>query len=170
VRDRAEDEAEIRAARPPAPRDGGRRHATQGKLAAIIAFDASTGRKRHYIDLARIDGGAHCADDLGVDPAGNIYVSDSFAPAVYAVDKNLRAKVLVRSERSRGENFNLDSVVYHPDGVLLVGKHNSREVFRISIKPKPDVQPVRLSAKIPGADGMELVNRNSVVIAQNARA
>jgi sugar lactone lactonase YvrE len=141
---------------------------TQGKVGAIIAFDATTGKRRHYIDLAKVEGGrAHCANDLALDPQGNIYVTDSFAPVVYAVDRHFKPRVLVRSEEFTGGNFNLNGIVYHPDGFLLVGKHNSGELFRIELKPKVEVHKVRLTDNIPGADGMELVGRNVVVVAEN---
>ncbi len=141
---------------------------TQGKVAAIVAFDATTGRERRFIDLAPLSQGARCANDLAFDPDGNIYVTDSFAPVVYVVDKHFNARVLVNSELFTGENFNLNGIVYHPGGFLLVGKHNSGELFRISLKPRPEVHPVQLSAAMPGADGIELVAPGVLVVAQNS--
>ncbi len=141
---------------------------TQGKIAAIIAFDATTGRKRKHIDLAPLAEGAHCANDLAFDPDGNIFVTDSFSPVVYIIDRKFKARVLVRSDKFQGDNFNLNGIAYHPDGYLLVGKHNSGEFFRITLKPQVDVQPIALSSNLPGADGIELVGKNSLMVAQNA--
>lgn len=142
--------------------------ATQGKVGAIIGFDATTGKRKHFVDLAKLDNGAHCANDLAFDPAGNIYVTDSFSPAVYVIDRNMRARELVHSEKFTGKDFNLNGIVYHPGGFLLIGKHNSGEVFRISLKPKVEVQAVQLNSAIPGADGFALVDRDTIVVAQNA--
>jgi sugar lactone lactonase YvrE len=57
--------------------------ATQGKLAAVAAFDAATGERRAYHDLGSLveGGGGHFANDLALDAAGNVYVTDSFAPS-----------------------------------------------------------------------------------------
>lgn len=140
---------------------------TQGKIAAIIAFDADTGKKQRFIDLAHLAPGAHCANDLAFDPEGNIYVTDSFAPVVYVVDRHFTPRILVRSEQFQGENFNLNGVVFHPQGFLLVGKHNTGELFRIRLAPRVDVQAVALSVAVPGADGIELLDRNALVLAQN---
>lgn len=141
---------------------------TTGKIAAIVAFDAETGRKKRFIDLAPLVEGAHCANDMAFDAEGNIYVTDSFSPVVYVVDRKFTPRVLVRSDKFTGANFNLNGIVHHPDGFLLVGKHNSGELFRISLKPKVEVLPVALSSPVPGADGMELLDRDSVMVAQNA--
>lgn len=141
---------------------------TQGKIAAIIAFDATSGKRKRFIDLAPLVEGPRCANDLAFDPEGNIYVTDSFAPVVYVVDKRFTPRVLVRSKLFTGENFNLNGIVYHPDGYLLVGKHNSGELFRITLMPTPEVFPVHLSTAIPGADGIELLSPGSVVAAQNS--
>ncbi|CAJ0715125.1 hypothetical protein LMG6871_01340 [Ralstonia edaphis] len=142
---------------------------TQGKQAAVIAFDASTGKKKHAIDLTGVGSdGAHCANDLAFDPAGNVYVTDSNTPVVYVIDRHFKPRELVRNEAFTGEGFNLNGIVYHPDGYLLVGKHNTGDLFRITLGPKVEVRAVQLSAKIPGADGIERVDRNTLVIAQNA--
>jgi sugar lactone lactonase YvrE len=141
---------------------------TKGKTAAIIAFNATTGKKERYINLAPLTAGGHCANDLAFDPEGNIYVTDSFAPVVYAVDHHFKARVLVRSDVFKGDNFNLNGIAYHPDGYLLVGKHNSGEFFRVTLKPQVKVQAIALPRTVPGADGIELINRNSLVVAQNA--
>ncbi len=142
--------------------------ATQGKVAAIIAFDATTGEKKRFIDLAPLVEGGRCANDLAFDPAGNIYVTDSFAPVVYVIDKHFKPRVLIKSDLFSGENFNLNGIVYHPGGFILVGKHNSGELFRITLSPKPEVHLVRLSSAIPGVDGIELEGATSLVAAQNS--
>ncbi|WP_138922580.1 hypothetical protein [Hylemonella gracilis] len=140
---------------------------TQGKTAAIIAFDATTGRKKRYIDLAPLTEGGRCANDLAFDPKGNIYVTDSFAPVVYVIDRHFKPRVLVRSEKFQGDNFNLNGIAYHPDGFLLVGKHSTGEFFRIALKPQVEVHSISLSANLPGADGIDLIGKDSLVVAQN---
>ncbi|MDR3369695.1 hypothetical protein [Rhodoferax sp.] len=140
---------------------------TQGKTAAVIAFDAKSGKRKRYIDLAPLVPGAHCANDLAFDGAGNIYVTDSFAPVVYVIDQKMKARVLVSSEKFEGQNFNLNGIAYHGSGYLLVGKHNSGDFYKITLKPRVEVQIVELSIKVPGADGIELLGKTSMIVAQN---
>src|SRR5690606_6997862 len=98
--------------------------ATQGKLAALVAFDADTGKRRSYHDLGSLVEGSHFANDLALDADGQVYVTDSFSPLIYRVDANGQASVFVRSELFTGEGFNLNGIVHHADGYLLVVKHN----------------------------------------------
>lgn len=141
--------------------------ATQGKLAAVAAYDATTGERRIYADLGGLVEGAHFANDLTLDDAGNVYVTDSFSPVIYKVDVAGKATVFARSDLFLGENFNLSGIVYHPDGYLLVGKHNSGEFFRIALANPGDIQRVRLPQNLPGADGLVLRARDRLVVVQN---
>jgi sugar lactone lactonase YvrE len=140
---------------------------TQGKLAAVAAYDATTGERRIYADLGGLVAGAHFANDLALDDAGNVYVTDSFSPVIYKVDAAGKASIFARSDMFLGENFNLNGIVYHSDGYLLVGKHNSGELFRISLDSPGDIQRVRLAQKIPGMDGLLLRAHDRLVVVQN---
>lgn len=144
--------------------------AMQGKLAALAAYDATTGERRAYHDLGRLVDGGHFANDLALDAAGNVYVTDSFAPVIYRIDTKGVATVFARSELFKGEGFNLNGIVYHPDGYLLVGKSNSGELFRVSTKNPSEVHRVQLSAPVPGADGLVLRGRDRITVVQNSGA
>lgn len=144
--------------------------ATQGKLAAVAAYDAATGERRAYHDLGSLTEGAHFANDLALDPAGNVYVTDSFSPVIYRIDTRGVATVFARSELFKGEGFNLNGLVYHPDGYLLAGKHNSGEIFRVSISNPAQIHRVSLSEALPGADGLVLRARDRLTVVQNSGA
>jgi sugar lactone lactonase YvrE len=143
---------------------------TQGKLAAVAAYDVTTGARHAYHDLGGLVEGGHFANDLTVDSAGNVYVTDSFSPVIYRIDAKGDATVFVRSDLFKGEGFNLNGIVYHPDGYLLVGKSNSGEIFRISTTHPSDVHRVRLPEALPGNDGLVLRARDRLTVVQNSGA
>lgn len=144
--------------------------ATQGKLAALAAYDATTGERRAYHDLGHLVDGGHFANDLALDAQGQIYITDSFSPVIYRLDTQGKASVFVRSELFTGEGFNLNGIVWHADGYLLVNKHNSGELFRIRTTGVPDIQRVALPESLKGADGMLLLAPNRLAVVQNSGA
>ncbi len=141
---------------------------TAYKLAAVAAYDATTGERRAYHDLGKLAEGGHFANDLTVDAASNLYVTDSFAPVIYRVTPDGQASVFAKSDLFKGEGFNLNGIVAHPDGYLLVAKYNSGEIFRISTRNANDMHVVKLPDAIKGADGLLLRDKNHLVVVQNA--
>lgn len=142
--------------------------ATAYKLAAVAAYDATTGERRAYHDLGHLIEGGHLANDLAVDAAGHVYITDSFSPVIYRVDAQGQASVFAQSDRFKGEGFNLNGIVAHPDGYLLVNKYNSGELFRISTRDGADIQRVNLPEAVKGADGMVLRGKSRLTVVQNA--
>lgn len=76
----------------------------------------------------------------------------------------------VRRELFTGENFNLNDILWHADGYLLVNKHNSGELLRISMTGTPDIQRVVLPEALKGADGLLRLTPNRVALAQDSGA
>lgn len=144
--------------------------ATKNKLAAVAVYDASSGKRRAYHDLGALVEGGHFANDLTMDTRGNIYVTDSFSPVIYRIDAKGRKSVFATSELFKGEGFNLNGIVYHPDGYLLVGKYNSGELFRVNIGDPKRVDPVALAEPLKGADGLVLKAKGQLAVIQNQGA
>src|SRR5450631_837817 len=71
--------------------------ATQGKLAGIATFGATTGKRLAYYDLGHLSEGTHLANDVALDADGNAYVTDSFAPVIYRITKAGEASIFAQS-------------------------------------------------------------------------
>jgi sugar lactone lactonase YvrE len=142
--------------------------ATQGKLAAIATYDATTGKPRLYFDLGSLSAGSHFANDVTLDADGNAYITDSFAPIVYKIDTAGKASIFAQNPMFHtGDGFNLNGIAWHKDGYLLVDKYNTGELFRVSTSNPTDIEPVKLPEALPGADGIHLVDGEHLIVAQN---
>jgi len=145
--------------------------ATQGTLAAVAAYDITTGKLRAYYDLGRLSPGSHFANDIALDAAGNAYVTDSFAPIVYRIGTDGKASIFAQSPLFKdGDGFNLNGIAWHKDGYLLVGKYNTGELFRIDIVDPTHVEKIQLPEPLKGADGFLLVDAQHLVVVQNLGA
>ncbi|MEI5678582.1 gluconolaconase [Mesorhizobium sp. CGMCC 1.15528] len=145
--------------------------ATQGKLADVATYDATTGAPKAYYDLGSLSQGAHFANDIALDAAGNAYITDSFAPLIYKIDTEGKASIFAQSPLfMSGDGFNLNGIAWHADGYLLVGKYNSGELFRISTTDPTDIRPVNLPEALVGADGIRLIDGDHLLVVQNLAA
>ena len=144
--------------------------ATLRKLAAVAAYDASSGVRIGYHDLGPLSPGAHFANDVTVDAAGNAYITDSFSPVIYRVDRSGRAVIFAQDARFSDAGFGLNGIVFHPDGYLLVNKNNSGELFRVNVGDPTRIDAVRLPEALRGADGMVLRAPGRITLVQNGDA
>ncbi|PYE92978.1 sugar lactone lactonase YvrE [Rhizobium sp. PP-F2F-G38] len=141
---------------------------TQGKLAAIAVFDSKTGKRLAFYDLASVGPGVRNANDVALDPAGNAYVTDSFAQVIYRIDTTGKLTIFADAPVLKtGDMFGLNGIVYHPDGYLLVGAWNSGEIFRISISDPAKISKVALPETFKGMDGINLTDPNHLVASVN---
>jgi sugar lactone lactonase YvrE len=145
--------------------------ATQGKLAGIATYNATTGQRLAYYDLGHLSEGTHLANDVTLDADGDAYVTDSFAPVIYRISKSGEASIFAKNPLFKdSEGFNLNGIVYHRDGYLLVGKYNSGDLFRVNIADPAKVERVQLSQPLKGADGFNLVDAQHLVVVLNLGA
>ena len=142
---------------------------TQGKLAGVATYDATTGEKKAYYDLGSLSEGAHLANDLILDKDGNAYVTDSFAPIIYKIDTKGKASIFVNNPLfNTGEAFKLNGITWLKDNHLLVGKWNTGELYRVNVADPSDLQQVQIPEALKGADGFHLVDEQHPIVAQNA--
>lgn len=140
---------------------------TTGMLAALAVFQLSSGKMIKYIDLAKGIKGGHFCNDLTIASDGTAYITDSFSPIIYKVDKDYNASVLVNSPEFAGKSFNLNGIVVK-DNYLLAVKMNSGQLFKIPLDNPTAFSEVEIGEKLYGADGaLWAADGSLIVIAGN---
>lgn len=136
------------------------------QLAAVGVYDLTTGKALHYVDLSQLSPGPHLLNGIALDASGNAYVTDSFSPSIYKVDANGRAALLVHDARFAGDGINLNGLVVHPDGYLLVIKKSDGTLFKVPLANPAAFTEVAIDTRLVGGDGVLLAgDRNLIVIA-----
>jgi sugar lactone lactonase YvrE len=126
----------------------------------LAAYDLTTGAREQLVDLS---GEGHAANDIALDPAGNAYVTDTGAGAVYRVDLAGNVTTLVSDPRlqpSPGAN----GIVWHPRGYLVVGNYTTGKLYRLS---GGHLTELRQAQPLTGADGMVLRRDGTLVVVTN---
>jgi sugar lactone lactonase YvrE len=140
---------------------------TLKKIARLVAFDLTSGKKLHVVELDKLADGEHFCNDLDIDEKGDIYVTDSFTPVIYRVDPKYKASVFLKSDTFKGEGFNLNGIVHHAGDYLLVAKYNDGTIWKIDEKDPKKMEQVAIPEKLPNADGMILTGDGELVVVQN---
>jgi DNA-binding beta-propeller fold protein YncE len=139
--------------------------------AGVAAYDLATGEALFYADLsALLPSEDHLINGITVDANGNAYVTDSFSPTIYKVDRTGAASVFLRSEVFRGPAINLNGIVYHPRGFLLVVKKSTGELYRVPLDDPQRFSRIELPLRIPGGDGLLLVGDARLIVIANQTA
>jgi hypothetical protein len=143
--------------------------ATQMKLAQLIAYDFTTGKRKFVADLGALNpNGNNFANDVDFDSSGNAYVTNSAAAIVYKVTPNGKASIFATSENWKKEGFNLNGIVVHPNGYLIVAQSNTGELYKIAIKNPSEIVKINTDL-ILGADGIFLNGNNELMVISNSK-
>lgn len=140
------------------------------KFAALGVYELSTGKPIHFVDLGslRPAGESHLANDLAVDDEGNAYITDSLAPVIYRVDVNGNASVLLEDKEAfGGGGVNLNGIVFHPKGYLIVVKKNDGSLFKVPLKNPEQFSRIQIPEKFVAGDGLVLANAENLIVIAN---
>ena len=140
---------------------------TKQKMAKLISIDLASRQKNMEVDLSNLLPGKHFSNDLTFDDKGNIYVTDSYANAIYKITPNGVATVFAKDKQFETEGIGLNGIVFHPNGFLLVNSSNLGTLFKIDIKNPSNIQKVKTEQFFLGADGMILNDNNKLTIVVN---
>ena len=137
-------------------------------VAKVGAYDLETGKRIWLADLASLrPGEVHLADDLTMDPQGNVYITDAKSPLIYKVDVNGHASVFFENDFfAQPDNFlyyfvGFNGIVYDNDGFLIVGFYAGSFIGRpslvkIPVKDPQNFSAVQLDVPIGSPDGLLL--------------
>lgn len=128
---------------------------------ALAIYDLRTGEREQLVDLS---GAGHAVNDLAVDPAGNAYVTDTNAGAVYKVTPAGQVTT-VSTDPRLGPSVGANGIVWHPDGYLVVGNYSTGKLLRL--RPNGHLTELRLATPLVGADGLVLRRNGTLVVVTN---
>lgn len=136
-------------------------------LATVGVYELSSGKPLQYVDLAGLSPGDHLPNGIALDAGGDAYVTDSFSPNIYRVTADGRATIFLQDARFAGDGINLNGLVVHPDGYLLVIKKSDGSLFKVPLADPRQLNRVRVDRSFVGGDGVTLVGRTQLFIVAN---
>lgn len=135
------------------------------KTAGLFIFNLVSRDPPQVIRLdTLLPGVNHFANDLALDPLGNAYVTDSFAPVIYRITPDNKASIFVNSALFSGaQGFNLNGIVFHPNNYLIVVKSNEGKLFKVDAT-NPNLITEITGVSVLGGDGLTLLNNDLYVV------
>ena len=142
--------------------------ATQMKLAKLIAYDLTSGKRKFVADLGALNANAgNFANDVDFDSVGNAYVTNSASPIIYKVTPKGIATIFATNDNWKKEGFNLNGIVVHPNGYLIVAQSNTGELYKVSIKNPKEISKINVEP-ILGGDGIFLNGKTELMVISNS--
>jgi sugar lactone lactonase YvrE len=140
---------------------------TYRKMIKLVALDLSTGNKTKEIDLSNLYEGKHFANDLTIDDAGNIYITDSYSPVIYKVDTDYKATLFAQSNYFQSIDIGLNGIAWHPDGYLIVVNNAQGALYKVDTKSPSTISKIKIDQFFGGGDGLLFDNQKNLVLVQN---
>lgn len=132
-------------------------------------FDINTGERVAIVDLNALlpNSGAIFINDLALDPQGNAYVTNSFAPVIYKITPEGDASIYYQNQTFAVQGFGFNGIVYAPQGFLLVAHTARNEVIKFPVKDPSAYEVVALDASLNRPDGLLLNNNGKELLVVN---
>eukprot|EP01089_Gocevia_fonbrunei_P022181 TRINITY_DN886_c0_g3_i1.p1 TRINITY_DN886_c0_g3~~TRINITY_DN886_c0_g3_i1.p1 ORF type:complete len:472 (+),score=87.09 TRINITY_DN886_c0_g3_i1:81-1496(+) len=138
---------------------------------SLVVADLQNGTIVANIDLTpfRKNGTSIFANDVAADGKGFAYVTDTFGGQVVRVDlKTLKVETVISSDSWKvpAGTFGLNGIAYHNNtNSLIVAKSNEGRLYKLSLAKIPVlINEILLDRLIEGADGIELLPDNTLVV------
>jgi hypothetical protein len=140
-------------------------------IAKLGIYRLSTGAKIAMVELGSLAGAGDedivFVNDLTVDDAGNVYLTDTFMNVVYRVDTGHEASVLYRFEPTTA--LALNGIVYHESGFLIVVAVGGQGLlYKIPLDDPAQARPIALSQPATGADGLVWSGDGRLIVVSNS--
>jgi len=131
--------------------------------AALGIYALGSGAPLHVVDLAPLAGaGAHLLNDVVTDSEGNAYVTDTFSPMIYRVDRDGAASIFA----SDGALALANGIELHADRFLIVATLGGPSLVRVSLDDPPVVSAVATEVAVAG-DGIAFTANGDLVVVES---
>ena len=138
------------------------------KIAFLGIYELSSGKSIHYVNLGILSpNNNHLANGMTIDSDGNVYVTDSFSPIIYKINMQGHASIFLENDRFLGKGINLNGIVYHPDGYLIVVKKGEGVLFKVPLTNPKNFSEIKIPLKLIGGDGLILANNKELLVVAN---
>ncbi len=141
-----------------------------GNVASLGIYDLGTGSRLHLVNLLEAGGGQrNFANDITLDPQGNAYVTNSFSPIIYKVDRDGNASVFFRNNQfatSPGQ-FGFNGIAYHNNGFLIVAFSKENALYKIPLDEPAEYRKITLNEPLLNPDGLLLINDGKQLVVVN---
>lgn len=145
----------------------GRSPAGSRRAADVTVYDLVSGAALLHVDLSGLVSGPHLLNGVGVDAAGNAYVTDSLSAVIYRVTADGHGSIFARDDRFTGVGIGLNGLVVHPHGFLLVIKKSDGALFKVPLANPQQVSQVKVDGAFVGGDGLTLASGDDLVVVAN---
>ena len=135
-------------------------------VARLIKIDLKANKITSVINLDTLFKGRHFVNDLAIDDTGNIYITDSFSPVIYKVRPDGKASVWVNSDDFKSDGKNLNGIVYHKHGYILVALSQSGKLYKIEVADSSKITEVEIQGDFKGINGLRFTANHLLVMSQ----